>query len=281
MEQLRGTFLTPQARQTITQGLLDVCHAGNQGTAASVAIAKGTQTMMIMTKVKVAASVAAVLAGLGTGGWMISRAIADKTVSDQTAIPAPAAAPSVAALAPAPAPATQPGAIDLSSPGATVTSFFRAVSQGDRAATYECMTADPNRTATEIDAMLAWNLAQNRLIHAAALTYGDSGSEVRRINTLDSVALLIAAVPPTAEIDGDSATMVVNIPPAVIAMAPAGLQSVLGQWSNATVYFQKQGEQWRLDIDRSLRVEIKLQLRPPEQVDTAVEIGIMTDNAGV
>ncbi len=141
------------------------------------------------------------------------------------------------------------------------------------------MTADPNRTATEIDAMLAWNLAQNRLIHAAALTYGDSGSEVRRINTLDSVALLIAAVPPTAEIDGDSATMVVNIPPAVIAMAPAGLQSVLGQWSNATVYFQKQGEQWRLDIDRSLRVEIKLQLRPPEQVDTAVEIGIMTDNA--
>ncbi len=78
-----------------------------------------------------------------------------------------------------------------------------------------------------MDGIIAQDLAQNRLIHAGIATFGGDGSGFRQGATLDSVAELIANVPPP-EIEGDSATFTIRIPPQLIALARAELSGYPG-----------------------------------------------------
>jgi RNA polymerase sigma factor (sigma-70 family) len=259
-EQVRGAALTPIVRQSITHGILQVYHAGAHGTAASVGIAKGTKAMMLASKLKIAAAAAAITLTLGTGGWIISCAMADN---------APAA--------PAVVPAAQPLVADLSTPQSALKSFFTAVASGDRTAAYNCLTSDPNRPPTLMDAMLTWNLAQNRLTHVTVQAFGGDGMAVQRMITLDKVAQILASALPE-QIKGDTATIALNIPPQVITSAPASYQPMLRAWSNATLYLRKQGDQWKFDIDRSMRVEIRVRL-DGKVAGPDVEVQIMLDNA--
>ena len=70
--------LTPLARQSIVEGIVQVCHAAAHSSAASVAIAKATKTMMLYNKLKIAAAILLVSAAIGTSGWAISRAMVGK-----------------------------------------------------------------------------------------------------------------------------------------------------------------------------------------------------------
>jgi len=306
-EQIRGTALTPLARQSITQGILQVCTTAQQGSATTVAIAKGIKTMMLIAKIKIAAAAVVIAATLGTSGWVISRAVAQKTPSAQAtgAAPLADAAPPASPQPPIAAPATQPSAIDLSAPAKAVRSFFMALQAGDRAATYSCLTADPNRPTTLMDAVISWNLAQNHLIHVAAETFGDDGASVRRIPTLDAVARIIHPEPdaqaegqppvaptdgqeplattessePRVQIDGNTATITIEIPDDVIATAPPTLAPSLRAWAHSQLYLQKQSDQWKFDIDRSMRVDLKVRLKSSKPVDRAMKIGILMDLA--
>jgi|GEM_PF-3055090 len=81
-EQVSGAGLTDAARISLTHGILQVCNAGNAGSAASVAIAKGTQTMMLITKLKTASLFATHLlfvTAAGSACWIVSRALAGTT----------------------------------------------------------------------------------------------------------------------------------------------------------------------------------------------------------
>ena len=221
-EQVRGAMLPSMARQSITRGIIQVCHAGTQSTAASVAIAKETRRLMRITKIK-SAAVAMTLA-MALGNQRVDHLACNGAEGAGGAgrqCGGGAAAPSGAAAGvPAAAlPATKPSAIDLSTPESALKSFFAALGDGDRAAAYQCLTADPHRPANLMDAMLAWDMAQSGLTRAAQQKYGDA-SRVQRMATLESVAQIIGYAP-AAQIEGPAATITPFIPPQLIEVAPS------------------------------------------------------------
>jgi RNA polymerase sigma factor (sigma-70 family) len=261
-EQVSGAALTTAARHSITQGIIQVCEAGAHGTTASVAIAKGTQTMMTLTKLKTAAAVAAIAAAVGTTGWMISLAAADTPAAPENAAAVNVAAPAAqvpVVSTPMPAPKVLPSVVlDLSTPENAARSFFDAVREGDRAKAYQCLTADPDRPPNLMDGILAWNIAQNHLVRVVVQAFGGNGEGVKHLITIDTIAWAIVPNPklaPQSVIHGETATMTTSIPSWVIAMAPANYQTHIRDWSGKTLYFQKQAGQWKFDIDRSMRVE--------------------------
>jgi RNA polymerase sigma factor (sigma-70 family) len=267
-EQLRGATLTPAFRQAITQNILQVCRAGSHSTAASVAIAKGTKTMMLIAKLKTAAAVAILVGGLGTTGWAISRAVADDTPAAQ--MPAPTV------VAPAPAPvaetptapvaasaATQP-ALDLSTPEKTLASVVIALRSGDRDTLYHCLTSDPARDPLFIDRMFDFNLAVSRMLIAARQAYGPAGDALKQGATIDDVIEMMAMLGPGARntsITGDSAQISVVVPPALMAMVPDDMKPVISAWNGAPIRFKKQADGWKLDMDHSVRVDMNI--KPP------------------
>jgi len=286
-EQIPGVALLPVVRRAMTQGILQVCWTGSQSTAASVSIAKGAKTMMFFAKLKIAAVLAIILAALGTGGWMISRAIAQNTRLQVAATPVPAAAATDSQpVTPAGAnpPATFPSAIDLSTPNSAARSFFTALNQGDRAKAYACLTADPKRTPNWMDAMLAWNLAQNRLVKQVTQSFGGDGEPVKHIVSLDMVAYAIDQNPGAvsdAAIDGDSAVITTQIPAFMISMFPANIQPIIRNWSDKPLYFQKMADGWRFDIDRSMRVTARVMDKKNRRLDPAGTLAVIMENAQV
>jgi len=184
-EQVPGAALTPLARHVITQGILQIHQSGLQSTTASAAIAKGTKTMILFTQLKTAAACVVIATIIGTSGWMISGVFAATAPATQTSVPsgAPPKPQPVAAATIAAAPTTAPLGIDLSSPDSAAKFFFTSLKNGDRSATYACLTVDPNRPYTLLDAMIAWNLAQNRLVHAVTQSFGGDGAAVKRFIT--------------------------------------------------------------------------------------------------
>jgi hypothetical protein len=287
-DQISGAALTPPARQAVTQEILQICHAGAQSSAASVAIAKGTKTMMILSKIKTAALVAIIFAAIGTTGWMISRARANNSPALQAAAPAVAAAnatsgspPAAAATRPAAA-TTAPSPIDLSTPENAARSFFIAIKDGNRANAYACLTADPKRPANLMDALISWNLAQNRLVAAVFQRFGVDAAAVKHIMTLDMVAYTIAQNPDAASdaaIDGDNATITTAVPPWLISMAPSDFQPRLRDWQDKPLYFHKQAGHWKFDIDRSMRIDARILDRNNQPLNAAAILAIFKETA--
>ena len=269
-DQLRGAGLTPAVRRAVTQGILQVCHAGAHSGAASVAIAKGTKTMMVIAKLKTAAAVAAIAAAVGTTGWAISRAVADSSAAPQVAAPAnvaPVSPPAAEAVPTAPA-ATQP-VIDLSTPEKAFVSFIAALKAGDRDLVYQCLTADPNREPLMIDRILDWNLATNRMLAAAREAYGpDSVPQLMQGSTIDEVAeMALMGGAWQHSITGDTAVSSAQVPPGIANMLPPGVRPIVLEWSGAPIRFQRQGGLWKFDIDRTMRVVVKCQYEIPPQGD--------------
>jgi RNA polymerase sigma factor (sigma-70 family) len=285
-EQIPGAALPPAARQTITQGILQALQGGAQSTAAAVTIANGTQSMMILTKLKTAAVFTVIFALIGSTGWMISRALAENSSAPQTASPIAAPASSIPPIASTnPPPAVKPSApvpLDLTTPENSLRSFFTAVKNGDHDSAYACLTADPNRAPNLMDAMLAWNFAQNRLVHAVNQTFGNDGAAVKHMITIDEVAHVITQNPDgtsQAVIDGDTATITTQIPAWLIAIVPQNYQPILRTWSNKKLYFHKQSEQWKFDIDNSMRISARILDGNHRPLDFAAKIALVMECA--
>ncbi len=280
-DQLSGSRLSGPARKTLTQSIVHLHHAGAAAASPAAAIARATRAGMTMQKLSVAAAIVVVAATTAGGSWIIYRAASERQVPLQ-AQTAPVSKPQASAgpVDAAPAAADKPATslIDLSTPGKCLRSFFVTLSTGDRTASYACLTADPSRPTTVMDAMIAWNLAQNRLTRAALATFGDA-SGIQGVITLDSVAQFAGGGATPAQISGDTATITANIPQTVIDQAPPDFQPALQAWQGATFYFVNRSGQWHFDIDRSMRVEIKLQLDHNRRKTPALLTAIMLDNA--
>jgi hypothetical protein len=80
------------------------------------------------------------------------------------------------------------------------------------------------------------------------------------------VAELIANVPP-AEIEGDSATFTIRIPPQLIALAPQNYRDILAAWASARLHVERREGKWQFDIDRSMRVAGNVQLHGTPTAD--------------
>jgi hypothetical protein len=75
----------------------------------------------------------------------------------------------------------------------------------------------------------------------------------------------------TAKIDGDSAIINVEIPPALIQAVPGGIQQVLTQWSGKPIHFQLRDGAWRIDVDRSIRLVLNVQRKKHAPVAPATD----------
>jgi hypothetical protein len=166
------------------------------------------------------------------------------------------------ATAPVPAvlpPATQPLVLDRSTPDKTLASLCRAMQAADRAGIYACLTADPARPTNQLDASLDEALATRRMILTAEKAYGlaEAANLIRGELTLDvalqPLIVLRQMQGATASIDGDSATIIMEVPAVLMRSVPPGIQSVLNGWSGKPIYFVLRDGAWRIDMDRSIR----------------------------
>jgi RNA polymerase sigma factor (sigma-70 family) len=261
-KQAQGAALTPAVHEVIKQGVLQACHAGAAGTAVGAVIAKGINMTIFTTKLKIAAALVAIAAALIGSGWLISQVMGEKP-------PAPAAA--VAVIAPVQPPAPVPEVVlDLSTPEKSFDSMARAMEAGDRAKFYACITADPNRPPTLIDAVLDTCFVQNRLIHAVNLVFGN-GERTRQVGTPDRVMhIIMAGWPkgvPIAKVQGDTAAIPLDLPPMLVQMLPQQMHQDLEPWLGKTLLFVRKDNQWRADVDHLGRVEGSLEGRNYQSTD--------------
>ena len=248
IEQARTISLPAGTREALMRGVLTVCEAGPKGVSAGAAIAKGTQMMMLMARLKIGVAAVMILTALGASGWMISRTLAENS---SPAVQSPDLAEALAA-----APTTLP-AIDLSTPEKAYGAVVAALKAGDRTALYRCLAVDPNRQPLPIDAALEWNLAENRMMAAARQAYGTQVSQVNQLLTIDGVMDMMTATGPAKKnVTADTAEFSTEVPPAILAMLPAVARHVASEWSGAAIRFVKQEKDWKFDIDHSMRVEV-------------------------
>jgi RNA polymerase sigma factor (sigma-70 family) len=250
IEQAGRISLPAGTHEALMRSVLTVCQAGPKGVTAGAAIAKGTQMMMLIARLKISAAVVMILTALGASGWMISRTLAENSspaVQSGDVVETPAAAAATTLLP----------AIDLSTPEKAYGAVVAALKAGDRAALYRCLAVDANRQPLPIDGALDWNLAENRMMAAARQAYGTQVSQVNQLLTIDAVMDMMAATGPAKKnVTVDTAEFSTQVPPAILAMLPEVARHVASEWSGAAIRFVKQGEDWKFDIDRSMRVEV-------------------------
>ncbi len=258
VKQLGNTGLTPEGLKQMMQGVLHTARTGGQSTAASVKIAKGTKTMMMISKVKTASTAGALVLALAASGWGLTTVLTGGGV--KTRVAAATATESQGGkvnssdrnLA---VPSQTDVVIDCTTPENALASFCRAVQAGDRDKAYACLTTDPKRTPTTMDAFLTWNFAQNRLLQAAHKKFGDDAEELRRGQTFDGIARIWKDNPAgKAVINGDTASWSQELPESIMAVLPQEVQTIVRPWSGKPMRFHKVKDQWKLDLDASMHV---------------------------
>jgi RNA polymerase sigma factor (sigma-70 family) len=221
-------------------------------------------TAALSPQVMVAAAVVMTVI-LGAGGWAAFKWSSQPRVADNIV---------VAQADPAPAPVLPPTtlpAMDLSTPENTLAALGKALEAADRDAVYACMLTDPNRQPKLIDVALDGGLANQRMVLAAKKAFGDDGAklstdDVSFSTILKSVLVLHRLNGETADISGNSASMTVQIPAAIVQSVPADFQEILLMWSGKKVYFELREGAWRIDMDRSIQFVVKLKKRGSSSV---------------
>ncbi len=228
-----------------------LCAGAVAPSAATLSLAHGAARMILFSQTKTAAAVAAAALLLTGAGYLAIRS---------TFAQSPAAPPARLAAAPASAPKTAAAKPDLATPQGAYLAAMTALRQGDRAALYRCLTADPARTPLAIDAALAWNLAENHLFAAADKRFGPQASTPLRNGTvtIDMIGDLFASALGTAAVvknpTPDSAELSIDVPPELLDHVPADWKSTIQKWSGRPMRFVKQGAEWKFDIDHSMQV---------------------------
>lgn len=248
----------PGMPETIKQSILETCHAGGPSAAVGTCLAAINGRTMPAAVLQVMAVAITLAAGLGFAGWLAFSG--DKSPAMDQA----AAAPSLI--------------LDLSTPMDAWDSLCRALKSVDRQSAYACLTADPNRKATPIDALLTWNLAENRLRRAEVKAFGQAVPDLETGNTIDDFGRMLEVTwrltPQSAKIDDDRA--VLAFPPlnaAVLNLLPPFTQKVIQLWLGRPIRFVRSNRQWKVDLDHSVRV-VLAQDGKPISGDIAMQYGV-------
>ena len=245
--------LDEAVRLQVVSGVLHACRAASAAAAgAAPSGAPPTNGINALTRVKLAAGIALVVAGVAAALWSAMQVMGSAVKTKTIAIAiAPSATTRPAALSIRPT--TAPDA-DLSTPFATLESLSRALKNGDAAAAYACLNVDPTRAPTGMDCLFAENLAHSRWIRASQAAFPRSPMTLYQVVTADQVIDVLLAfaraqgAAPT--IHGDRATITVSIPDEMKANFPAYAQVFVCRWSGQVVHFTRVGGsagQWKLD----------------------------------
>jgi RNA polymerase sigma factor (sigma-70 family) len=260
--QAHAAALLPSVVDTFTQSILHTCHSG--AAAPALAIAKGTQLMMLTHTLKtVAVPTLLVAAVLAAGWWGLARS------TQAQPVPPVAAAPAI----------TTP--LDLSTPENALASYCAALKNGDRAGVYACVSGSAFNPASAGDAVMSLMLAQNRLILAAAHTFHTDGHEARLFPTIDQVLSQVVAYDrathQTATIDGNSATLPFQLSDAQLQSFPEAIQPEIKAFIDHPMHFVKEGDQWKLRHSPESSSEVTITLldknnQPVTDPETKIEV---------
>ena len=250
-QQARAAGLSVEARASLTQGILHACH-GAGAAPAIAALAKGTNIMMQLTRIKIVS--AALLLGVGIAGagwWSAMRVMADGTNAQ---------------------PATQPTAEQPQSDDAkyqacrqVLTSIIDAHERGDAEAYKSCLylsdSADP-RLVGSLPVLIDFDLALYRLEKAAFNRFGAQAFGVNFYSGNTNMVFLAEDL--LARIERKDMRIVGD----TVALTPAPPFPRGGPWHRGSLYFVNVDGVWKLDVVRSLRFTLRFHRRVPVQGET-------------
>ena len=101
-KQMGEALLSHEIQASITRGILNACHGGAGAAPGIISLAKGTNIMMQIVRLKMATAVLVIAVAVSTAGWFtVKQVMADGVSAAPASVPAPAsvAAPTVSALA--------------------------------------------------------------------------------------------------------------------------------------------------------------------------------------
>jgi hypothetical protein len=79
--------------------------------------------------------------------------------------------------------------------------------------------------------------------------------------------------PAKKNVTADLAEFSNQVPPAILAMLPETARHVASEWSGAAIRFVKQGDDWKFDIDHSMRVKVSSSdVAPPDPTSRNVRL---------
>jgi hypothetical protein len=263
-QQAGAAGLSVEARASITQGILHACHGGAGAAPAIAALAKGTNIMMQLTRIKIVS--AALLLGVGitsAGWWSAMQVMADGANAQPASSPA----------------AEAPGQSDDSTYQAcrqVLTSIVDAHDRGDAEAfksqLYLPNSADP-RLVRSVPIMIDTDLAVYRLQKAAIARFGAHAMGINFYsgNTVFTLEDVLSRIGPKGmQIVGDTA--ILNPSPAFPHQS---------DWPRGSIYFHNVDGVWKFDVARSLRFDFQFRRRVPipgetdEQRFVAVEKSLL------
>jgi hypothetical protein len=127
-----------------------------------------------------------------------------------------------------------------------------------------CLLVDPNKPKPPpMLACVDEELARDRMVVAGVQKYGPAAQNLVSSRQGDRVAPILQAIVvvrqlsgDTATISGDSATITLHIPNAILRSVSGNIRDALLQLSGKCVYFQRADNGWRIDLDRTVRCEL-------------------------
>lgn len=275
-EQAQAVLLTPAAQTAMTQGILHACQAGATGAAAGVAIAKGVKIMMMAAHWKIAAA-AVILGAAGGGWWTVTQLANGQVVAPPAAVPVAAPPPPVATSLPSPAsqpvPAAAEADLDFSTPEKTLMTLAHAAKIADGFAMRRCM-ADPPSRAMKL--LLEAYVAETRCGAISIKRFGENGFENASSVPVDTVVEMLLAGAKAqgivAKVEGDHASLPVYFPELMFQIfSDPGVQADLRQWSGKRLYFKRDQEGWKLEMERSIRPVILVRGTDGRMIEATAE----------
>jgi hypothetical protein len=243
VEEAKSAVLPAGMRAVLTQGIVQACQAGAGGAGVGFGVAQGIKTMMLMTQLKLFTLALATVLASGGVSWVAMMQVGGKAAAQN--------------------PTTRPASLDevvldRSTPEKAVESMIQAMKASDRPKTFLCLGVDPNRPRTPVDSIVELTLVENRMIRAAAKAFGGNGEEVRNALTVDVMAKVVLSttlvVGKQATIDGDLATLVIDLPELALRWLPEEIGVLQGK----TIRFRKQEGQWTVDLDHTIHLNLTL-----------------------
>ncbi|MGA2440399.1 MAG: sigma-70 family RNA polymerase sigma factor [Tepidisphaeraceae bacterium] len=261
-QQTQAAALTHEAQASITSGILNACHGGAGAAPAIVALAKGTNIMMQLTRLKMATFALLITLAVVTAGWWSA-----KQVLADGANPPPANS----AAAPA---ALQSDEDKYQACRQVLVSIIDAHDRGDAAAfrsqLYFPISADP-RLVRSMPLIVDVDLAIYRLQKTAIARFGAHamGLNFYSGNTVFTLEDILTRVErKDAQISGD--TVIFNPSPSFLGQ---------GVWPRGAVYFHNADGVWKFDVPRTLRFQFRFHRRVPIQGETEEQTEFAAEKA--
>lgn len=257
--QMSGAALSAEARTAVTHGILQACHGGTGITW----LVKGTNMMMQITRVKLAATVFLIAVTVLTAGW---RSVAWVMADGESAVNPPVA----------PAAPVDPAEATYQACRQVLVTMIDAHDHDDAAGLlaqiYVSPSADP-LIARILPTLVDIDLSVYRAQQAAIARFGAHAVGVRWYWTTTVVTLedLLTRIDRRrTAINGDAAW----ISPAPPFFPPQGI------WLDAPIYFRNDNGVWKVDLSRTLKFTYQFRRRIPVQGETQ-EQAMMAGEKGV